>query len=119
MIIETRALLARLGGNSGSALRLLRLFAQQVEKDLAALHEAAAERDLRELGRIAHGLAGAAGVVAAERIRELASSIEARARGGSGDEAAGFLRDLDLAADQLRSELPGLEQELEVPPPSA
>jgi CheY-like chemotaxis protein len=77
-------------------------FVRGCEGDLEQMRQAIARQDQGELRRLAHGLAGAAGIFQATSAQRLAREIEQAAAGGDLAEAERGLRALVDAIEQLR-----------------
>ena len=91
--IDVDGTLARLGLGFDALQRLLLRFADGQRATVAALRAAADTGDLDAAARSAHALAGAAGNLGAEALREAAKALETAARAGT--------RDLGPLADRV------------------
>ncbi|HEX3885760.1 MAG TPA: PAS-domain containing protein [Stellaceae bacterium] len=67
---------------------LLTMFVDQIDGQVAPIRSAAALRNLAELGREAHSLAGSTGNIGASRLSRLARELEAACKAGDPDAAA-------------------------------
>ncbi len=91
-------LLKRWGNDREFAGQLIAKFVKRAPDDLEALRQAVMVGDVKEATRLAHGLKGAAGYVAAEKVREIAAKLETMGRDGD-------LSDAEACLMQLQSEL--------------
>lgn len=96
--LDPAALLERCMGDASIADVLLTKLETQLLRDLRILESAVPQGDVGATARVSHALKGAAGTVAAEPIRALASSIESLAKRGLLDDASAEL-------DRLRDEI--------------
>ena len=76
-LLDVRAGLRRLAGMTGMYLKTLRSFADQQEQVVARIHRCADAQDRQAAIREAHTLKGAAGIIEARPISELADGIVA------------------------------------------
>jgi signal transduction histidine kinase/DNA-binding response OmpR family regulator/HPt (histidine-containing phosphotransfer) domain-containing protein len=83
--IDVDGALARLGLGFDALQRMLLRFADGQRATVAALRAAADAGDLDAAARSAHALAGAAGNLGADALREAAKALETAARAGTGD----------------------------------
>ncbi len=95
--------LARLGIGFDALQRMLIRFADGQSKTVADLRAAVAAGDADAAARHAHALAGAAGNLGADTLREAAKALETAARSGGGDLSALAGRVEELAAIAFRS----------------
>jgi HPt (histidine-containing phosphotransfer) domain-containing protein len=95
--------LARLGIGFDALRRLLIRFADTQLATLAGLRAAVDAGDADAAARAAHALAGAAGNLGADPLREAAKGLETAARAGSGDLGALAARVEELAGVLRRS----------------
>jgi PAS domain S-box-containing protein len=84
--LDAAAGLKVLRGKWSSYQRLLRLYMDSHENDMAKLRERHAAGDADETRRIAHSLKGAAGTLGANEVRELAAELELAIRDGAARE---------------------------------
>ncbi|GEM_PF-1298753 len=98
-------LLERVEGDRELAATLLEILVEGLEDALAGLQQAAAERDLAELGRLAHGLKGAALNGGAARLAEVARRIETAAQAGAPEHVDELLTELTNEAGRYCREL--------------
>ena len=93
--LDADAGLARVRGNAANYRRFLRLFIEQHTPDVGRLAAALAANDIDAIARIAHSLKGAAGMIGATVLAELAASLDDRIRAGEArpqiDDACGAL----------------------------
>ncbi len=90
------ALLKRWGGKKDFVEMLVAKFRKLAPTEVENLERSISAGDAEETMRVAHGLKGAAGYVAAESIRELAARLEEMGR-------AGNLSDAESCLSQLKS----------------
>jgi len=93
-----QALLKQWGTNKAFANKLIDKFCQQAPRDVDQLERAAADGNADEMTRLAHGLKGAAGYAAADRVRDIAARLEELGR-------AANLSDAQAGIAQLRAEV--------------
>ncbi len=86
--------LKRWGNDRTFVERLITKFRERAPYDLEKLRQAVMAEDAGETARLAHGLKGAAGYVAAEKVRKLASKLETMGRGGDLSQAEECLKQL-------------------------
>ena len=86
---------------------LLTMFVEQIDGQVAPIRRAAAQRDLVELGREAHSLAGSTGNIGASRLSRLARELEAACRAGDADTAAELSTRVALAASAAAAAVRG------------
>ncbi len=79
--LDAQAGLKSVRGNWSSYERLLRLYMDSHQTDMAWLRESCAAGVSEEARRIAHSLKGAAGAIGAVRVQALAAELEAALRG--------------------------------------
>ena len=96
--IDTQALAARCGGNLDLVAELLDKFGRQLESDLQQLRASTQRRDPKGVGRVAHGLRGAAAVFAAGVITRIAGELEDLAMRGD-------LMPVGARLEELRAEV--------------
>ena len=96
--IDAETLFKRWAGMPELVKTILGKFEAQAGPDLERLEQSIAAGDAGETQRLAHGLKGAAGYIAADRVRELAAQLEAMGRDA---ELAGA----EACLEQLRDEL--------------
>ncbi|UVW28562.1 Hpt domain-containing protein [Massilia sp. H6] len=82
--LDYRAGLARLMGDQAMYLRVLTRFHLDYRGMVLGLHDALAAGDLLLAQRLAHTLKGAAAMIEARRLRQLAHQVEHGMRAGSG-----------------------------------
>jgi len=92
---NTEKLLKSWGNDQPFLQRLIAKFSARAPDDLRKLREAIERNDATEAQRLAHGLKGAAGYVAAEKVWQLAAKLEVMARGGNWGNAGTLLQELD------------------------
>jgi signal transduction histidine kinase/CheY-like chemotaxis protein/HPt (histidine-containing phosphotransfer) domain-containing protein len=95
--------LSRLGIGFEALQRMLIRFADGQSKTVADLRAAVKASDADAAARHAHALAGAAGNLGADTLREAAKALETAARSGGGDLPALAARVEELAAIAFRS----------------
>ena len=76
---------------------LVAKFRKQAPAEVEKLEQSISAGDAEETMRVAHGLKGAAGYVAAESIRELAARLEEMGRAGNLGDAESCLSQLKTA----------------------
>jgi CheY-like chemotaxis protein/HPt (histidine-containing phosphotransfer) domain-containing protein len=101
--LDISGALARLGIGADALRRMLIRFADGQRKTLVDLRAAVGQGDAGGAGRHAHALAGAAGNLGADTLREAAKALESEARAGNADLAGHLTRVEELAAIVFRS----------------
>lgn len=99
-------LMERCMGSAAVAQLLLNKLEQQLRMDAEALAAQCAVCNVDQVSRIAHGLKGAAGAVAAAPLREAAAALEQRARHNQLGNAAEELHSLQTEIDRCLQQLP-------------
>jgi two-component system sensor histidine kinase/response regulator len=119
--LDTAAGLKRVGGKSASYQRLLDLYIESHQSDMATLREKLAAGQREDARRIAHSLKGAAGTLGATCIQSRAAELEAALRGeASAEEIVAMSAQLEsaqaLLSDLVRTALArsGNEREAQV-----
>ncbi len=112
--LDVAAGLKSLRGKWDSYARLLRLYVDSHERDIARLRECHAAGEREEARRIAHSLKGAAGALGALGVQSLAAELEAALRDAAESAIVLALAERTQAAQAallaaLRAALPGLE----------
>jgi signal transduction histidine kinase/DNA-binding response OmpR family regulator/HPt (histidine-containing phosphotransfer) domain-containing protein len=111
--INTSGALARLGIGLDALQRMLIRFADGLPRMIAGIRTAVETGDAAAAAKAAHAIAGAAGNLGADTLREAAKALETAARFGSRDLGALAARVEDLAdrvfrsIDSLRPAAPG------------
>jgi Amt family ammonium transporter len=103
---DTEKMLKSWGNDRSFVHRLIAKFSVRATDDLQKLREAIERNDAAEAQRLAHGLKGAAGYVAAENVRQLAAQLEALAREGDLSHADACLRELAAELQRCADETP-------------
>jgi PAS domain S-box-containing protein len=103
--VDRGALLARLDGNTELLRELVRLFCEDGPRQIAALEEAAADRDPTGLARAAHTIKGAVAVFCAKSAAEAAAAVEKAARVGDVTRAAASVDALKQHVERVRRDL--------------
>ncbi len=108
--VDPRTLLASLGGNRKLVGDVIAVFLEEAPRQVAAMRDAAARRDVESLNAAAHTLKGSIGLFTREGPYEQARRLEARARTGDvgGDELDRLCADLDAGVARLCVELSAL-----------
>lgn len=96
--LNLQALPAVCVANPAVLRRILLAFEQQLLDQPPRLEQAAAMKDGKDMVRLAHGLKGAAAVLAAEPLRRICERLESLARANQFDQTASSLADLRLEA---------------------
>lgn len=99
-------LLANCMNKPALAALILEKFEIQLRSDLVKLLASAGAEDLAELGRVAHGLKGAAAACTASRVEALAERVETAARADEGQIALAALNELKAEIDRCISSIP-------------
>jgi HPt (histidine-containing phosphotransfer) domain-containing protein len=116
--VNVAGALARLGIGAEALQRMLIRFADGQAKTVADLRAAVDAGDTDAAAKAAHALAGAAGNLGADTLREAAKALEAAARAGERELDARARRVEDLAGVVFRS-IAGLRPSAPVPPADA
>jgi HPt (histidine-containing phosphotransfer) domain-containing protein len=80
--VDLTRLLRTTGGDLQVELELLRIFVEQTEEKLSSVGAALAANDFAQIREDAHSIKGASANVGADRLRELAASLEGRMKNG-------------------------------------
>jgi polar amino acid transport system substrate-binding protein len=96
--IDTADGVARLGGNVGSYLKLLRKFADNQADSVDRIRQEHGAGNLAEAVRVAHTLKGVSGSVGAMALQEVALQLESALKDGEDDQ-------LDALCEQVEQEL--------------
>ena len=75
-IFSPAKLLKRVRGNERLLREIIGIFLLETPRQLEKLHRASVDKDLVEMGRIAHKLNGAAAMICAEAIVDIAIRLE-------------------------------------------
>lgn len=100
-MVDFDELVGRCMGNREIAERLIVKFCRKITADLESMSAGATASDADQVGRLAHGLKGAAANVACKEIRELAEQLEALGRAGDLSRAPALLHQLEEAHRKL------------------
>jgi CheY-like chemotaxis protein/HPt (histidine-containing phosphotransfer) domain-containing protein len=99
-VVDTGPIRSRFAGNA-KLVPIVRKFAARLQEQLEHTRDAMAARDLAEVERLGHWLAGAAGTVGYDAFTEPARELEAAAKAGDVVQSAAVLQRLHRMADQL------------------
>jgi HPt (histidine-containing phosphotransfer) domain-containing protein len=94
------------GNDHSFVQRLIMKFSARAPDDLQKLREAMERNDATEAQRLAHRLKGAAGYVAAEKVRQLAAQLEVMAREGDLSNTEARLSELAAELQRCTDEAP-------------
>jgi signal transduction histidine kinase/HPt (histidine-containing phosphotransfer) domain-containing protein/ActR/RegA family two-component response regulator len=111
--LDLELALSELGGQPDRYLNLLKLFVESHLPDMPQLHESLAKKDQAAALHITHTLAGAAAILRARRIAEVARRMESRLR--NNPEAAQPSAEFQLDMDAISQELDSLSRALAGP----
>jgi PAS domain S-box-containing protein len=100
-VLDRTALLEALDGDEGHLWTLAGLFLEDTPPVRAALRDAVARADAKELARIAHRLKGSASVFRAKDLSVAAAALEVMAGCGDLDGAARVVGELELLLEHL------------------
>jgi PAS domain S-box-containing protein len=114
---DTEKTLKQWGNDESFAQRLVAKFIACASGDFHKLQEAIERNDATEAQRLAHGLKGAAGYVAAEGVRQVAAQLEAMFREGELKDVDASVRELAAELQRCTDEAPGCSSIAEVPAP--
>lgn len=92
-------------GGPDAVTRIIRMYLGKLPKESAGLHDLAASGDLDGLGENAHRMKSSTAMLGATRLAGILAEIEAAAKAGNGDAAAGWLAEFD-------QELPRVERDM-------
>lgn len=101
---DTEKMLRQWGNDMPFVQRLIAKFSARAPDDLRKLRKAIERNDAAEAQRLAHGLKGAAGYVAAENVRQLAAQLETMAREGDLSHVEAPLRELTAELRRFTNE---------------
>jgi len=103
---DTEKMLKQWGNDTSFVQRLIAKFSARIPDELQKLREAMERNDASEVQRLAHGLKGAAGYVAAETVRRIADQLEALARRGDLSLVDPHLQELAAELQRCADETP-------------
>ena len=75
-IFNPAKLLKRVRGNERLLREIIGIFLMETPRQLEKLHQASVDKDLGEVGNLAHKLRGAAAIICAEAIVDVALQLE-------------------------------------------
>lgn len=75
-IFSPAKLLKRVRGNERLLREIIGIFLMETPRQLEKLHQASVDKDLGEMGNLAHKLRGAAAIICAEAIVDVALQLE-------------------------------------------
>jgi CheY-like chemotaxis protein len=103
--LDLERLVQQLGGDEDIVDKLVRMFLETLPEQLAALRKASAERNDRNLARVAHGLKGAIANFGTGSAYREASRLEQSAKKGDWTEIASAQPEFEKQLDHLVLEL--------------
>ena len=86
-VFDARTAIARMNGNAALFGKLIAMFPEVHRTSVADIRDALARNDMRQVARLAHNVAGAAGNLAAARLYAAAMALENAAEQGRPHEA--------------------------------
>jgi len=105
--------LDRLGrdmGGEAAVSRILTMYVGKLPGEISGLHSHADSGDLGALTENAHRMKSSTAMLGATRFAGLLAELEAAAKAGDGEAAAGWLREIDAEAprveEAMRSRIP-------------
>jgi ammonium transporter, Amt family len=104
--LDLDLLLERCTRNAGAAQKLLDLFEKELRDDIEGIDRSVLAGDASGVARTLHALKGAAGVMAAHRLFEVASELEVFAREADLEKASAGMHRLREEARRCRESLP-------------
>ena len=93
------------GGDVEIELELLRIFLEQTEERLRSLEAALARKDYAQIREDAHSIKGASANVGADRLREIAATLEGRMKTGESERVEAMLKDVAEEFGRVRAYL--------------
>ena len=90
-------------GDHAAELQLLRIFVEQTDETLRSVEAALAAGNFAQIREDAHSIKGASGNVGADRLGELAGSLEAAMKNGEHERAAAMIGEVSRAFDEVRA----------------
>jgi CheY-like chemotaxis protein/HPt (histidine-containing phosphotransfer) domain-containing protein len=104
-VFARNELLERLGGREEMLGRFIDMFIRNVGGYMESLHSAVLTADAEQIRIQAHTIKGAAGNISARRVWDTAFAMEAHAREGRVEEAAGLVRQLKADLEEFQREV--------------
>lgn len=102
-------------GDAEVEQELLRIFVEQTDEKIRALDRGVASKDYVQVGEEAHSLKGASANVGADRLRELAASLEAGMKNSEHDRAAELLKEVKAEYARVRAFIDAREEAKKAP----
>jgi HPt (histidine-containing phosphotransfer) domain-containing protein len=93
------------GGDVEVELELLRIFLEQTEERLRSVEAALARRDYAQIREDAHSIKGASANVGADRLRELAATLEGRMKSGEHEQVEAMVNEVTVELARVRAYL--------------
>jgi CheY-like chemotaxis protein len=109
--IDVAGGLARVGGNRGAYLRILRRFAADNRETTAGIRQAIEEEDLETAARLAHTVKGVSGNVGATSLYQIAADLESSLREGVDEATPGRIERFDEALGTVLATLAVVEED--------
>ncbi|MDB5324173.1 MAG: domain S-box [Phycisphaerales bacterium] len=109
---DMKTLLDRCMGNANIVGKILEEFEKQIAGDVRHIEMLVESADAARVGQVAHGLKGAAGIISAEALQQVASQIEQRARTLDWEGIRDSLTPLREEAERCLAHLPTSKREL-------
>ena len=101
MVFNDNELLARIGGDTKLAKKLIDMFLEQLSGRIAEIEDALNASDLPKLRLSAHTLKGEAANIGAEKLSSVALHVERAAKSGDLDAAMAHMRQIHPEAEKL------------------
>ena len=93
------------GGDLDVELELLRIFLEQTDEKLRSVETALSAKDYGQIREDAHSIKGASANVGADRLRELAASLEGRMKNGEHTQAEAMVSEVIAEFARVRAYL--------------
>ena len=110
-LLDKAAALSRVGGDEELLRELASLFLGDYPQALEQLRVSVANRETRDVERLAHGLKGSVSNFGANEVHAAARALEESGRGGALDQIEDRFHQLETALGRLRPELEALVAE--------
>jgi HPt (histidine-containing phosphotransfer) domain-containing protein len=99
-------------GNAVAAAKVIDEFEKQMVRGIPTLEEGVRRGDARQTAELAHALKGVAGVMSAQKLRDLAAKLEQMGRAGMLEDAQRELAALRQEVQECLACLPALRRGL-------
>jgi CheY-like chemotaxis protein/nitrogen-specific signal transduction histidine kinase/HPt (histidine-containing phosphotransfer) domain-containing protein len=112
-VFDIGTFLERCTGNYSLVMTILEKFERQAADAIAQLETCVKDGDAKQMAKLAHGLKGTAGIVAAESLRSAVAKLEELARGDTLDDAKNCLQQVQEEMRRCSSHIPLARSQLQ------